>query len=58
MTLNSAGLNPSKYDKTEVKVKYIIFPLLNWCPIIFFLVAGKLRAKILFFPGFVRFFIS
>ena len=29
MTLNSAGLNPSKYDKTEVKVKYIIVPYIN-----------------------------
>ena len=30
MTLNSAGLNPSKYDKTEVKVKYIIDTSFNW----------------------------
>ena len=28
MTLNSASLNPSKYSKTEVKVKYIIVPIL------------------------------
>ena len=34
MTLNSASLKPSKYDKTEVKVKYIIVPIYYNIPLL------------------------